>query len=303
MIDKNNIKNLDQLTKSDKIVDNCSTEVFDITVQDNHNYYISTKDGLILSHNCLEFVIQEIIGPVVVVSGTTSLIPEIELIETGVKFKTYRLWTYSITSMLKNEARNKLILDHLFQDLKQHQCIIIPTDRLEHVTHLVKEINKRAAEEGLIESNCVLAYPFHGGLPSKRKQETLNYIETGECRVLVSVRSMIKQGIDMKKPTMLYHIVPESASGGAGSPYFYQLTNRVCTPYAGKPQPRIKMFLDDTDLSVACFKSLFGKEIVPGLKVSNHRAATPIYRLNDITRERMYDILKARFYTAKVSNS
>lgn len=273
-------------------------EMYDITVEDNHNYFIfSPEDGcLIPSHNCLELVVEEIIGPVVAVSGTTSLVPELELVETGVRFKTSNLWTYSITAMLKDQQRNKIILDHVFEDLKQHGCIIIPTDRLTHVEYLVGEINRRAREQAMINSQEVIAYGFSGNLTSKRKQEILGFIESGQCRVLVSVRSMIKQGIDMKKPTMLYHVIPESASKEAGSPYFYQLTNRVCTPFPGKQQPRVKMFVDAVDLTVACFKSVFGKEIIPGLKMNNHRASTPIYKLNENTRARMYEVLKDRFY-------
>ena len=77
---------------------------------------------------------------------------------------------------------------------------------------------------------------------------------------------MIKQGITLKSPSMIYVQSPMSAAPQPiGAPFFYQMGNRVATPYKGKREPVIKIFLDNCPESYFCFNSLFSKEIKPGL--------------------------------------
>jgi hypothetical protein len=54
-----------------------------------------------------------------------------------------------------------------------------------------------------------------------------------------------------------------SAKPGVGAPMFYQLSHRVSTPKKGKKQPIVRLFVDDVSASMACFKSLFFREILP----------------------------------------
>lgn len=267
-------------------------EVFDITVRDNHNYFIKVnEDTSILSHNCLEFVVKEIVGPVVVMSKATALKPEIKIIQTGIEFKTSKLWTHSISNMLKDKKRNQMIVDHAMEDLKEHPCIIIPTDRVEHVNLLRNLINDEAIKRGLIPRSKNLAFTFYGGMTPQAKRDALDKIETGECRVLVSMRSMIKQGIDMKRPTMLYCIIPETGTKEAGSPMFLQLSNRPCTPHLNKKDPVVKIFVDNTSLSKACFKSLFTNEIRPNLVPTAKNNFGRRYIISDVEKKKAYDIL------------
>lgn len=288
------LKSIQEVALSEKIIER-PLEVFDITVQDNHNYFIHAGDSLcILSHNCLEFVVKEIIGPVVVMSKTTSLIPDIQIVKTGIKWKTSRLWVHSISNMLKNKDKNKLIVDHVMRDLEEHPCIIIPTDRIEHVNTLRNLINDAAIQKGLIPRSQNLAFTFYGGMPPQAKREALDKIETGECRVLVSMRSMIKQGIDMKRPTLLYSIIPETGTKEAGSPMFLQLSNRPCTPHLDKKQPVVKIFVDDTDLSTACFRSLFSNEIRPNLVANARNNFGVRYKLSEEQKKIAYDIIATK---------
>jgi hypothetical protein len=277
---------------------NIPVRVLDITVQDNHNYFIKAGNVDILSHNCLEFVIQEILGPVVVVSRTTSLVPEIQVVNTGVSWKESKLWAHSISNMLKSEAKNNLLLEHLFIDLKEHPCIIIPTDRVEHLRTLLDLINKEAVKRNLTTPENAIASGFYGAMLSKEKSEVLKRVDEGSCKVLVSMRSMIKQGIDLKIPTMLYSIIPETATVEAGSPMFLQLSNRPCTPHLNKKQPVVKIFVDNTNLSHACFKSLFLKEIKPNLVANVANNYTVRYKLNEESLKIAYELLKAKSESA-----
>ena len=73
-------------------------------------------------------------------------------------------------------------------------------------------------KENLTTPNTPIAYTFSGAMQSKVKKDVLAKVDKGICRVLVSMRSMIKQGIDLKIPTILYSIIPETATAEAGSP-------------------------------------------------------------------------------------
>lgn len=285
------VKDLTPVTK--KLVED--REVYDITVQDNHNYFIYVDEDLsILSHNCLEFVVREIIGPISVISKTTSLIPELQIIETNLEPKVSKLWVHSISSMLSNVARNNLIIQHVFQDLKTHPCIIIPTDRVEHVQLLKKLINEEALKRDLVTPGSEFAYTFYGGMLPTQKKEALAKVESGECRVLVSMRSMIKQGIDLRTPTILYSIIPETANKEAGSPMFLQLSNRPCTPHKDKKQPIVKMFIDNTGLATACFRSLYHNEIRPNLVPGKDNNFTIRYKISDETKQIATKILSKK---------
>lgn len=288
------LKKIETLIKED-IQKSETLEVFDITIQDNHNYIVYVdEDTSVLSHNCLEFVVKEIIGPVVVTSKTTSLIPEIEIVKTNITYKLSKLWVHSISAMLKNKEKNALLIEHIMKDLEEHPCIIIPTDRIEHVNLLRNMINDEAIKRGLCQRSKNIAYTFYGTMSPKEKRDVLDKVDTGECRVLVSMRSMIKQGIDLKKPTILYHIIPETATRDAGSPMFLQLSNRPCTPHLNKKQPKVKMFVDDTDLSKACFTSLYTHEIRPNLVPSERNSFGVRYKITDENKKIAYEIINAK---------
>lgn len=287
------LKAIANCKKSSQIVQK-PLSVYDITVADNHNYIMQCGDVDILSHNCLEFVVREIVGPVVVSSRTTSLVPELQIIKTNVSWKVSRLWTHSITNMLESKEKNELIVQSVIDDLKEHQCIIIPTDRTEHVNNLCKLINDKALTENLTTPNNPIAYTFYGAMNSKLKKDVLVKVDEGKCRVLISMRSMIKQGIDLKIPTMLYSIIPETATIEAGSPMFLQLSNRPCTPLLNKKQPIVKLFVDNTDLSLACFRSLYSKEIRPNLIPTANNNFTIRYKISDEHKKIAQELLSER---------
>lgn len=211
-----------------------------------------------LRKDSLNRVLFNVIGPVTVKSEATGLVPKVEIIETGVCCtKKFRLWTYAMKFLQTDDYRNDLIIKQVENDLKSHKCIIIPVDTKSHMDKLVNQLNSKY--------QYPIATGYHSKLPSRKT--ILTEIDSGKYRVVVAIRSMIKQGIDLYAPSMIYVQSPMSAKQQpVGAPFFYQLGNRVCTPYEGKPQPVIKVFIDNIPESYGCFTGLFTKEINPGLK-------------------------------------
>lgn len=224
---------------------------------------IDTKYKLGLSatpmrKDTLNKILLNVIGPVTVKCETTGLIPRIEILETGIRNKKKtNMWVYTMKALQENPERNKLILRELARDLKEHKCVIIPVDTKAHMDCLLKSINNQFGEN--------TAVGYHS--KSENRKDLLKEVDDGKYRVLIAIKSMIKQGIDLLSPTMIYIQVPMSAAPQPkGSPMFYQMGNRVCTPYPGKREPVIKIFIDTVPESYGCFMSLFLKEILPGLK-------------------------------------
>ena len=194
-------------------------------------------------------------GKVVARIDSISLRPRIIYHQFIAKPKTeYKSWTGAFSWLSKNPDIAKEIVRQVFKDLRSgHNVIIIPVDWGVHQKTLVSMINhqakinrKKRKEKWPIE----LARPFNRLVDRK---ETLNWVDslglyenkeiiakngrihkklpTDSPRVIVSISKMIREGIDLKRPSMLYSIIPLSANSEYGSPQFYQLAMRVCTVY------------------------------------------------------------------------
>lgn len=221
------------------------------------------------------FIARDILGPVTAVSDTVAMVPEIEVFQTGIKKKGAQLKSYHGQEkfLATNADRLNLIVQQVFKDLRAgHTAILLPVNWRNHQKDIVEAINRQAAVNRVKRKEDWpkdLAVAFHG---EAQRQTILDLVDDKRRpTVLVSIRRMIRQGIDFARPTMLYVLVPMSGKLGVGAPLFDQLANRVCTPVKGKRTPVIKVFVDEVGISQGCFKGLFNHEIKPKLTVSRGR--------------------------------
>lgn len=277
--------------------------VYNLEVADNNNYF---ADG-VLVHNChgaaahayasflnrldarhkmglsatparkdgRHFIVRDVLGPVTAVSETVAMVPQIEVFETGIAKKgpQQKTWHGMLKFLNGSKERLVLIVRKVFEDLRAgHKAIIIPVEWRQHQKDIVEAINKQAAVNRVKRSEKWpkdLAVAFHG---EAQRQQILDLVDDdSRPTVLVSIRKMVRQGIDFKRPTMLYIVIPMSGKVMIGAPLFDQLSNRVCTPVAGKRIPVIRIFVDKHGISIACFKGLFKHEIAVKLKPKNGR--------------------------------
>ena len=265
-----------------KVLD--SNEItYDITVKDNSNFFANG----ILVHNCLHWIANEILGPITVTSDTAALIPKLVLFETGIKPKTnYSNWTYAMGFLANSEERNKLIVKQVFKDLRDGHKILIICDRRIQIDTLVRMINRQARINNIKRSenwSTLLAAPFYQGVD---KVKMLKNMDNGVHSVGVAITKMMKQGIDMKQPSMLYETVPTSNPA-----MFYQLVNRICTPNEGKQQPIARLFIDEMGQSKGCFRSIFRNEIMPNLQKKDSDKFK--YLMDKVDYDKSMELLKA----------
>jgi hypothetical protein len=120
-----------------------------------------------------------------------------------------------------------------------------------------EEAAKRKVNGKLIKGQ--VAHKFYSGVRNRSK--VLKAVDDQPFRVLVSIRKLVRQGIDLSRPTMLYNVIPIS-----NKEMFYQLGNRVCTAREGKRQPIVRLFLDNNARCVACWKIILKQVVFPSLK-------------------------------------
>lgn len=258
---------------------------------------------------------KSIIGPVVAKSESVGLVPTIDILETGIH-KEYSstsraTWTYMLKFLYNSEKRNKLIVKWVFKDLKAgHKLIIIPTDYKKHLNLLLKmlteEAKRRAKKGETINGEKIdwrnFAVGFYAGCP---RDEVLKNIDEERYKVVVTIRSMMKEGVNMLTPSCIYIQTPMSASSNKekisktgrwqyiGSPFFYQLSTRICTAAKDKKQPVIRIFIDNTGPSIGCLRSLSLFEIMPGTK-RGLNGENPKYHFPLSVQRRIFDILNSK---------
>jgi hypothetical protein len=254
---------------------------------------IDRKDGM-------QRIIKEYLGNVVAKSNITAMVPTVELMETGVVTSyDYKTWPYAMRFLAQNKARTKMIVREVFKDLRnKHGTIIIPVDFVKQAKELVELINRQAEinhEKRGEKWPTETAVLYSAVVKEDELKRVFGRVERGRHRVIVPIRKMMRVGVDLDTPTMIYIVVPMSAHAEVGAPMFYQLSHRVSTWAPNKRQPVVKVFIDGIPQSFYCFRSLFWQEILPGLRSSGPKNP-PRYKMEKDEFQRGIMLAKQKEY-------
>lgn len=238
-------------------------------------------------------LVYRIMGNIAAKSESASLIPKIELFFSKVESqRSYKMWPHAFNWICSNLHLQKEILQQAFKDLRSgHEVIIIPLDRRRQIDTLVSMINKQAKTNNRKRNENWpknLAIPYYDGVD---RDKTLAKVDKPGPTILVAMRSMIKEGIDFARPSILYSYLPVSASTdkSTGAPLFEQLSNRVCTPFK-KPQPVVRVWVfNNIQMFRGCISGLGWRELAPN-------------KYNEKTREGKYKLDKDFFTQLKTLN-
>lgn len=218
-------------------------DTYDITVIDNHNFFVRGTGMPALVHNCRHTITEKVLGPVVARSKVEMMTPKVVVHETGVKARTqYKQWTYAMQFLAKNEKRNAMIVDQAIKDIQRGHNIVMGITFRQHALELVTAINKKAEMLGLTKHGKAVAEMFLGGGGDKQKatrKEILDRAKSGQTRVIVGMRQLIQMGLNVPKWSVIYLIIPIS-----NEPNLRQETARIRTPMEGKLQPIVRLFVD-----------------------------------------------------------
>lgn len=242
-------------------------------------------------------LVKQCFGPVVARGQTTSLLPLIKPILTGIQ--THCSSYVSIIKELSNsKARKEIIWKLLKKDLEEGRQVIIPMTLTKPMLKLQEFIEEKLTETWKKEK-VDLGSNITGIFNAKSdRKKILEDFDSGKLKILIAQSSMIKEGIDFKGKNVntLYVVVPMSASAKKeiGAPMFYQMTYRICSPAKDKQQPIIRWFIDNSGLSIGCARSTFWKEIYPRLTEWNGRP--PRYKMEKEDQKLVDNVVSRKQY-------
>ena len=186
-----------------------------------------------------EFLVQNIVGPVIHDTNVKTLLPTVSYYSTGLTYDKDAHWTWITRWISRNKVRNDLIVDHAVKDIKNGKSVLIPVTFIEHVTYMVDNINKRLRKK--------VARAFNGRVKKDEREKILEQAREGRVKCVVAIRSMLL-GINVPRWDTLYEVMPI-----ANTPVFTQEVNRITTPYKDKV-PEIRFFIDNMGVSHGCFR-------------------------------------------------
>lgn len=191
-------------------------------------------------------LVRDIIGPIAHKTRIKPLTPVIEVVDTGlIMKKNFRGWTAAMRFIEESDERNKLIVKHAVADLKAGHSLVIPVTFNRHANTLTRMINKAYGKD--------IAAKFTGQVSKDDRRKVILRARANKIKCVVAMRQMLI-GINVPRWSCVYEIMPMN-----NHPKFEQEIMRVCTPMEGKLKPVIKFFIDNHNISRACFRSCVTK--------------------------------------------
>jgi superfamily II DNA or RNA helicase len=213
-------------------------------------------------------VAEAVYGPVIVSLNKVGLKPLVKIHRTG-RFagRSQRAWHMISAMIVEDKVRNKQIVDQAFAAIDRgHKAALIALDQTEHIDNITEMLNDRAYEEHRKNRNLpeITAMKIDGRTVGKARKAKFDEFdaEGAPYKFLVAQRKIVKQGIDLKRPSCVIMPIPMSAKPGEGAPLFEQLSWRGSTPYHGKCQPEAIVFADDSGVLEGIINGLLRWEVM-----------------------------------------
>jgi len=208
------------------------------------------------SRKDMKFVlVRQVVGPIIHEVIVESLSPEVRVNPTKYRGKTGRnaRWNTMVSSIENDKGRIQQIARQAIKDVENGHLIMIPYSYHKAVELTIKAINELAGRR--------LAWPYHGQVPKKILDETLEKASFYKRKILVGTAKKLSVGLNIPRASMLYEVTMSSNKENAE-----QRMRRVCTPHEGKPRPCIRLFLDDHNVRRNCLRNEFFNVLKPIIK-------------------------------------
>lgn len=196
-----------------------------------------------------------ILGPIVHTTEVERLQPRVKLVRTKYKrqVKGNMQWPYMVGHLEKDKARQKLIAEHALRDMEAGHLVLIPYAQVKSIQSQIAIINKLAGR--------TVAYPFFGGIKKADRDLTIQRAREYKRKILVGNTKLLSTGINIPRASMLYDVSMSSNMENCE-----QRVSRVLTPFEGKPQPILKIFLDEMGVRKSCLRNEWFNCVRPKFK-------------------------------------
>jgi len=208
-------------------------------------------------------LVRHVVGPIIHEVKVESLRPHVKVRFTSYQ-KTHKgnvLWVRMVSALENDKKRIDQIAKEAIKDVAAGHLVMIPYTQMKPVLATIKRINELAGK--------TLAYPYHGQVPKKVLDQTLERARKYRVKILVGTTKKLSVGLNIPRASMLYEVAMSSNKENAE-----QRMRRVTTkmkpederPGFPKPDPCIKYFLDDMNVRRNCAKNEFFNVLRPKLQ-------------------------------------
>ena len=214
-------------------------------------------------------IAEAVYGPVVVSLDKVGLKPKIFIRQTG-RFpgRKQRAWHLLSKIWAIDEQRNAMIAEDAWAAIDRgHKAVLIPLDRTDHIDRIAELLNDEALRRHRKNRNLpeVVASIIDGRIPQgKPRKKALAEFDAPDSSFLflIAQRSIVKEGIDLKRPSCVICPIPMSAVPSEGSPLFEQLSYRGSTAVHNKRDPEVIVYCDENEFTVTMISKLLKFEIL-----------------------------------------
>ncbi len=247
------IKSMFGLVGIDEVHGSAADQYSKVIGQLNTEHFIGLS-GTPFRKDTKEKITYNILGPVVHTVQTESLRPHVRLVRTEYnKPAGSRRWDQIVGSLETDPKRLKLIAKWAIKDMNDGHLVLILFTRISAVEKLIIEINKQAGDK--------VAWPFYGGMSKPDKDKTIELARRYKRKILVGNTKMLSTGVNIPRASALYEVTISSNIFNAE-----QTVSRILTPYEDKPDPLLRIFLDDMAVRKNCLSNEWYRCIRPKFK-------------------------------------
>ena len=197
---------------------------------------------------------EKVVGPIIYQANVERLRPTIRLVRTKYnRVMKSGVWSYIVRNMENDKDRQKLIAQYAIQDMKNGHMVLIPFTQVKPILSMVKLINDMYGSQ--------VAYPFYGGLRKDVRDKTIEDARKYKVKIIVGNMRLLGTGINIPRASVLF-----GSTLSSNLPQCQQRVSRILTPCDDKPQPILRLFLDDTSVARACLNNEWWNCIRPVFK-------------------------------------
>jgi superfamily II DNA or RNA helicase len=158
-----------------------------------------------------------------------------------------------VSSLENDPQRLKLIAKYALEDRAAGHMVLIPLTQVKPIRKLIAEINKQAGRR--------VAFPFYGALKKEIRDKTIEYARNYKIKIIVGNTKLLSTGINIPRASCLYDVAMSSNLENCE-----QRVSRILTPWDDKPQPLLRIFLDEMNVRKRCLSNEWWRCVVPKFK-------------------------------------
>lgn len=184
-------------------------------------------------------------GPILFEAKVEQLKPRVQLVRTEFTRKSGKgrsQWATLVKQIETDPKRLKLIAQWAIKDAKAGHMVLIPFSQVVPIKALTLAINTLAGKR--------MAHAFWGGLRKDKRKQLIQDARKYKARILVGNSKLVSVGTNIPRASAIYYCHLSSNKENAE-----QRIARVLTPYEDKPQPLLRIFLDNCDVSRSCLRT------------------------------------------------